>query len=204
MGNISEANRIQLPLPRHLWTVADFYRMGEVGLFAPDERIELIEGELIDMPPIGSRHANQVDILARLLMRALPDSARMRVQNPVRLSDVSEPQPDIVVARDRDYSSGHPRPEDILLLIEVADTTLEFDRKVKLPLYARHGIAEVWVLDVQKAELAIWSEPSAGEYVRHTTPRPDQSVSPGDVARSISARARAGRRAVAKPSLLEY
>jgi len=126
----------------------------------------LIEGELIDMTPIGSRHANLVDVLAQILVRRLPAGCRVRVQNPIRLGDLSEPQPDIAVVRDRSYAAAHPEAADVLLLIEVADTTLEFDRDIKLPLYARHGIPECWLIDVAGSQLSIHREPAEGEY-RH-------------------------------------
>jgi len=136
------------------------------GLLDETDRVELIEGELIDMTPIGSRHANLVDVLAQILVRRLPAGCRVRVQNPLRLGESSEPQPDIAVVRDRSYAAAHPEAADVLLLIEVADTTLEFDRDIKLPLYARHGIPECWLIDVAGRQLSIHREPAEGEY-RH-------------------------------------
>jgi len=162
----AERIRVAASLPRHRWTVTDFDRMLISGLLDETDRVELIEGELIDMTPIGSRHANLVDVLTQILVRRLPAGCRVRVQNPIRLGDLSEPQPDIAVVRDRSYAAAHPEAADVLLLIEVADTTLEFDRDIKLPLYARHGIPECWLIDVAGSQLSIHREPAEGEY-RH-------------------------------------
>ncbi len=150
----------------HRWTVADLERMLGSGLLDETDRVELIEGELIDMAPIGSRHANLVDVIAQLLVRRLPPGYRVRVQNPIRLGELSEPQPDIAVVRDRSYAAAHPEAADVLLLIEVADTTLEIDRDIKLPLYARHGVPECWLVDVAGSQLSIHREPAEGEYRR--------------------------------------
>ena len=133
---------------RHRWTVREFQRMGETGFLDPKARLELIEGELFEMAPIGSFHAGTVGILTRLLVRAVANSAFVHVQNPIWLDDHSEPQPDIVLLRPRSdyYLKEHPRAEDVLLLIEVSDSTARFDRKTKVPLYARYGIPEVWLV----------------------------------------------------------
>ncbi len=167
MGTITDNSaRSPASLPRHRWTVADLDRMLGSGLLGETDRVELIEGELIDMAPIGSRHAYTVDSIARRLQRLLGDRHLVRVQNPIRLGESSEPQPDIAVVRDRSYAAAHPEAADVLLLIEVADTTLDFDRDVKLPLYARHGIPECWLIDVAGSQLSIHREPAEGEY-RH-------------------------------------
>jgi Uma2 family endonuclease len=145
-----------------------FEQMGRTGILGPDERVELLDGELIEMPPIGSRHAAAVDFLSMHFARAVGDAALVRTQNPLRLADDSEPQPDLMLLRpaaDR-YRSAHPRPADVLLLIEVADATLRFDREIKLPLYARHGVTEVWILDLDAERLEIYREPAAGGYRR--------------------------------------
>jgi Uma2 family endonuclease len=167
MGTITaERPRAAVRLAHHRWTVADVDRMLGSGLLDQTDRVELIEGELIDMAPIGSRHAYTVDAIARKLQRLLGDRQLVRVQNPIRLGELSEPQPDIAVVRDRSYAAAHPEAADVLLLIEVADTTLEFDRDVKLPLYARHGILESWLIDVAARQLSIHREPAEGEYRR--------------------------------------
>jgi len=152
----------------HRLTVQEYHRMGEVGIFGEDDRVELIEGELIDMTPIGSAHAGKVNRLQAVLSRTLRDRAIVSVQNPVILGTESEPQPDVMVLKTREdfYESSHPRPQDVLLLIEVADTTDRYDRAVKVPLYARHGIPEVWLLDLQEERLEVYHGPEGGEY-RH-------------------------------------
>ena len=156
---------------RHRITVEEYYRMAEVGLLAPDARVELIEGEIIDMPPIGSRHGASVDLLAQRLILALRERAIVRVQGPVRLDNFSEPQPDLAVLTPRDdfYRQGHPSPKDTLLMIEVSDTTLRYDRHRKLPLYARHGIPELWIVDTNAKQLNIFRGPSGSTYIEAVT-----------------------------------
>ena len=134
---------------RHRLTVSDYHRMGEAGILGT-ERVELIDGELIDMAPIGAGHAGTVRGLNRVLTAACMGRAIVDVQNPVRLDGFSEPQPDLAVLRLRadDYRGAHPGPADVLLVVEVADSSLRFDREVKLPMYARAGIGEVWIVDL--------------------------------------------------------
>ncbi len=168
IGNQIRTMSVVFTPQRRKLSADQFERMGETGILGPDARVELIEGELIEMPPIGSRHAAAVDFLSMHFARAVGDAALVRTQNPLRLADDSEPQPDLMLLRpsaDR-YRSAHPRPEDVLLLIEVADTTLAFDRETKLPLYARHGVPEVWILDLETRRLEIYREPGAGSYHR--------------------------------------
>ena len=127
---------------RHRITVDEYLRMAESGSFAPDARVELIDGEIIHVPPIGPSHSAVVSRLARLFFQSIPAQGHVRVQLPVRLDRYSEPQPDLALlrARDDDYSRSHPSPSDVLLLIEVSHSSLTFDRNVKIPLYARHRI----------------------------------------------------------------
>ena len=136
--------------PKHRINVDAYYRMAEVGLLAYDARVELIQGEIIDMTPIGSRHASVVNALNRVLGRAAQDRAIVTVQQPIRLDQHSEPQPDLALVKPRAdfYSTAHPVAGDVLLLIEVSDTTLRYDRDIKLPLYASHAIPDVWLIDV--------------------------------------------------------
>ena len=157
---------------RHRLTVDDYYRMGEVGILAPDARVELIDGEIIDMAPPGNLHAGTVDQLSALLWRSVGDGALLRIQNPVRLDGYSEPQPDVALLRPRAdyYKSAHPRPEDVWLVIEVADTSLRYDRDVKAGLYARNGIAELWLVDVQDHRLTRYRGPAKGSYGRVDQP----------------------------------
>jgi len=152
---------------RHRITVDEYYRMAEVGLLAADERTELIEGEVIDMAPIGDKHADTVDLLVRLFARTLADSFNLGVQRPIRLSSESEPQPDLVIYRSG--TTGHPSASQILLVIEVSDTTLRYDRDKKALLYAQHSIPEMWLIDVQKRQLLRFSDPRDGAYQKAIT-----------------------------------
>lgn len=151
---------------RHRITVDEYYRMAEVGLLAPDARVELIEGEIIEMPPIGPDHGSVVDQLNHRLVHAVGDRAIVRVQGAVRLSRSSEPQPDIalLVPRTDYYRAGHPSGENTFLVIEVSDSTLRYDRDVKVPLYARHEVPEVWIVDLRKGRLLSWRKPANGAY----------------------------------------
>lgn len=140
--------------------------MGEGSVFAPDARLELIEGEIIEMAPIGPPHAGTVAILGRLLERAAGDAGVVWVQNPVRIGDRSMPQPDVVLLKPRAdmYTRSHPLPADVHLLIEVSDTTLRFDVATKMPLYARAGIVEAWVVDVESGAVQVFRDPGAAGY----------------------------------------
>ena len=153
---------------RHRLTVDDFHKMGEAGILAPDARVELIEGEVIDMTPIGSRHAGLVKRLNDVLTRQVQGKAIVALQDPVVLGEESEPQPDLMVLHRREdyYAAEHPGPGDVLLLIEVADSTVAYDRDVKIPLYARHGIGEVWLVDLEEQRIEAYHHPQGGEY-RH-------------------------------------
>lgn len=156
---------------RHKLTVDDYYRMAEIGMLAPDARVELIEGEIIDMPPQRSRHAGTVNGLMTKLVNAAGSAARVTCQTPLRLSQYSEPEPDLMLLRWRadHYSTSHPDAGDVLLVIEVADATARYDREIKLPLYARHGVAEVWIVDLQARRLRVHRRPQDGEYADITT-----------------------------------
>jgi Uma2 family endonuclease len=156
---------------RHRISVDEYYRMAEVGLLQPGARVELIEGEIIDMAPIGSPHAGIVNVLTTTLVRAVGDRAVVSVQLPVRLSDRSEPQPDVALLKPRAdfYRSRHPTAADVLLLIEVSDTTLRFDRGEKLALYARHGVPEVWIVDIQARQVHCMRGPAGEAYQSSTT-----------------------------------
>jgi Uma2 family endonuclease len=151
---------------RRRFTVHDYHRMGEAGILHEDDRVELIEGEIVEMAAIGTRHFACVNGLTRLLVRGVGDAAIVSVQNPVRLDEHTEPQPDLAVLQTRDYRESLPRPEDVLLLIEVSDTTLSYDRNVKLPLYARAGIPEVWIVDLAGETVERYTGPSGDSY-RH-------------------------------------
>lgn len=162
------------------FTVEDFYRMGEAGVFAPEQRVELIEGEIIEMAPIGASHADWVDKLTMLFAKAVPDGIRVRVQNPIRLSNRTEPEPDLALLcpREQPYSQAHPSGPDTLLVVEVAETSLRYDRDVKMPLYARLGVPELWIFDIKDGALTIYREPSADGYRLQLRPALDETVSP--------------------------
>jgi Uma2 family endonuclease len=151
---------------RHRLTVDEYYRMAEVGLLAPDARVELIDGEIIDMPPIGMPHGSVVDRLTQMLIRAVGDRAIVRVQGAVRLSRFSQPQPDIALLAPSAnfYLDKHPTAADTLLIIEVSDTTLRYDSKIKAALYARHGVPEYWIVDLEEGKLHFFRAPSTGGY----------------------------------------
>jgi Uma2 family endonuclease len=154
---------------RHRITIHDYHRMAEIGVLAPDARVELIEGEIIDMAPIGKDHQSIVDQLNRTFVRAVGDNAIVRVQGSVRLSQWSEPQPDLVLLAPRPdfYRGEFALGTDTLLVIEVSDTTLRYDRDVKVPLYARHGVPEVWIVDVQNDALLVYGDLRDAKYARH-------------------------------------
>lgn len=153
-------------LPRRRFTVTEFIQLAERGILAEDDRVELIDGEIIEMAAIGFRHAGCVNRTSRVLIRLLGDSAVVAGQNPVVLGEFYMPQPDIAVLHPRadDYFHGHPTPADVFFLIEISDTTLSYDRKVKLPLYARAGIPEVWIVDLGSNRIERHAEPVDGSY----------------------------------------
>jgi Uma2 family endonuclease len=153
-------------LTRWRFTVQDYHRMGEAGIIHEDDRVELIDGELVEMTAIGTRHFSCVNRLNRLLVMNVGDEAIVSVQNPVRLNEYNEPQPDLAVIRPRDYRESLPEPDDVLLLIEVSDTTLAYDRGVKLPLYARAGIREGWIVDLAGETIGRHTDPSGDGYRR--------------------------------------
>ncbi|HEX7155747.1 MAG TPA: Uma2 family endonuclease [Burkholderiaceae bacterium] len=154
-------------LPRRM-TVDDYHRLGETGVLLEHDRVELIDGELVAMSPIGSGHGSFVTRLTGFLWRAVGEYALVWATNPVVLSELSEPQPDVALLKPRAdwYAGSLPRPADVLLLIEVADSSLRFDRAVKMPLYARHGIAEYWLLDVARRRISVFSDPGDRGYRR--------------------------------------
>ncbi len=167
-------------LTRHKLTVHDYHRMGEAGIFHEDDRVELIDGEIIDMAPIGSDHAGFINRLTRRFVMRLGDRAVLGVQNPVRLGDYSEPQPDFSVLKPRadDYISSIPVAADVLLLIEVANSSLGYDRKIKLPLYARHGIPEVWILNVPQRLIEAHRAPGPDGYATVSIHGTDSAPAP--------------------------
>jgi len=169
-----------LGLTRRLFTVEEYYRMVEAGVFSEDDRVELLEGEIYEMAAIGSRHAAVVDRLNQIFSPAGGKQYIVRVQSPVRLSRLSEPQPDLAILRHRPdfYAGAHPTSADVLLIVEVADTTAETDRSVKVPLCARSGIPEVWLIDLAGERVEVYRSPSPHGYLTQTRVAGDQMVSP--------------------------
>lgn len=165
-------------LPRHKLNLDEFHRMVEAGVFTPEQRIELLEGELFDMAPIGPAHSGTTNYLTQALYQVVGTQAVVSVQNPIMLGDDSEPQPDLALLRPRGdfYKNSHPGADDILLLVEIADTSVSTDRDYKIPLYARHGIPEVWLLDVKHRQLEIHRKPEQGRYQQVYTAKTDESI----------------------------
>jgi Uma2 family endonuclease len=151
---------------RRRFTLEEYQRMGEAGILREDDRVELIDGEIVEMTPIGSRHAACVNRLNQVLQRALGERAIVSVQNPTSIPPHSEPQPDLMLLRPRAdfYAAAHPEPRDVLLVIEVADTTVPFDRGVKIPLYARAGMVEVWLVDLTTDTVEVHRGPAGNRY----------------------------------------
>jgi Uma2 family endonuclease len=171
---------LEVERPRRLFTVDEYHRMADASVFGPEERVELIDGEIIQMSPIEPRHAGCVINLNRLLVTRLGDRAIVSPQNPVVIRPRSEPQPDLLVLRPRtiSYSRAHPTPEDVLLAIEVADTTLRFDRIVKARLYARARIAEYWLVDVANARVDVFHDAREDGYRNTAQLTRESSVAP--------------------------
>ena len=157
---------MDIALEPYLLTVDDYHAMGAAGILTEDDRVELIEGQIIAMSPIGSRHAACVKRLNQLLTQQTQGQALVSVQDPIYLGTYSEPEPDVALLRPRDdfYAEAHPGPEDVLLLIEVADTTVATDRRVKAPLYARSGIAEFWLILLEEDFVEVYRRPAERGY----------------------------------------
>lgn len=157
---------MSVEVAKRSFTVAEYHRMGEVGILSEDDRVELIEGEIVKVSPIGSRHAACVARLNRTLVISLQHVVLVWTQNPVELDDYSEPEPDVALLKPRVdfYENAKPRPEDVLLVIEVSDSTLAYDRLVKVPLYARAGIPEAWVVNLAEERVETFADPSGGAY----------------------------------------
>jgi Uma2 family endonuclease len=146
---------------RKLFNVVEYYKMAEVGILGSEERVELIDGEIIQMSPIGDKHLGCVNIANDLFTAAFRGRAVVSVQNPLRLKDYTEPEPDVVLLKPRSdrYRGKHPEAEDALLVLEIADTTLRYDREVKLSRYAKAGVPEVWIENLQDDALLVYRDP---------------------------------------------
>ena len=170
---------MQIEVARKRFTVDDYYRMAETGILTQSDRVELIEGEIVEMSPIGDRHMMAVNRANMIFARGVGDRAVVSVQNPAHMDRYNEPQPDVVLIRPREgfYGSSHPDPQDVLLLIEVSDSTLRFDRRVKLPIYARSGIQEVWIVDLNGDVIHVHRQPKDGAYTSVETRDRSQKIS---------------------------
>ena len=182
---------VQIQPERRLFTVDEYYAMAKAGILAREERVELIDGEIIVMAPIGDDHLASVDIGNRFLVRAVGDRAIVRVQGSIRLDERTQPQPDFALLKDRDdfYRSGAPGPDDVLLLIEVSYSSLSYDRNVKQRLYARFGIVESWIVNLRDGTIEVYTDPVEGEYTATRVFRSGETVSPAtfpDIDLSVS------------------
>ena len=171
--------------------VHQYHAMAKAGILHPDDRVELIDGEIIAMSGIGPEHAATVNVGAELLFAGVRRRAMVSVQNPIELNDRNRPEPDIALLRRRDdfYWSRMPGADDMLLIIEVANTSLRFDRRVKLELYARFGVPETWIANIQDRTIEVYSDPVNGEYTEKRTFRQGQTVTPSafpDIALPVS------------------
>src|SRR5947209_8352074 len=157
---------METEVAKKLFTVDEYYRMGEAGIFHPEARLELIEGEIIEMSPVGDRHIACVNRATALFSSRLAGKAMVSVQNPVRLSRYTEPQPDILLAHPREdyYASKRILPEDTFLVIEISDTTVRYDRNRKMPLYAKSGVPELWIENLQEEVILVYRNPVAQTY----------------------------------------
>ena len=169
-----------LQLVRRRFTVDEYYRMAEAGILKDEDRVELVDGEIVEMPPVGPSHGGCVDCLAWLFWQGLGNAAVIRVQNPVRLDEHTELQPDVALLRPRPdfYRGSHPGPADVLLIVEVGATSAALDRRVKLPLYARGGIPEVWLVDLGKATIRTHRDPTPTGYRIARTARQGERLAP--------------------------
>ena len=174
-----DTNRMRMETRKRLFTADEYLRMGEAGILASDSRVELIEGEIIEMSPIGNRHLACVARANELFVAAFAGKAIVTCQSYVRLNHYSEPQPDLVLAKTRSdyYVRKRLSADDTFLVVEVADSSLAYDRKIKMPLYARSGVPEVWIEDLQKNRLLVYRNPNGQTYATSLVLSPGNSVS---------------------------
>ncbi|WP_031435667.1 Uma2 family endonuclease [Methylomarinum vadi] len=180
------------PLRKHLTDLEEWHKMGESGIFPPDSHLELINGEIVEMSPIGSNHAGHLKRLNRLLNTLLKKEAIVSIQDPLQLGDFSEPEPDLMLLKPNPdfYCSRHPQAGDVLLLIEVADSSLEYDQTHKLRLYALHNVQEYWLLNLNDSCLEVYRRPRGETYEEKTTLRDGDTINPSllpDIAIQVAA-----------------
>jgi Uma2 family endonuclease len=157
---------MSVQIVRRHFNTTEYYQMAAAGVLSEDDRVELIEGEIVEMNPIGSRHAACVGRLTEFLGRLVGGEAIVWVQNPVQVNDYSEPLPDVALLKRRDdfYAQANPQPADVLLIIEVADSSVEYDRDIKIPLYAGAGIPEMWLINLPQETIEIYIQPIGDTY----------------------------------------
>ena len=168
MGEMSDENprNLMAAATRRKFTVSDYHRMAEAGIFEPDDRVELIDGDIFEMGKIGPQHAGVVNFLNARLVQAAGGRLVLAPQNPVEISRFSEPQPDLSLSLPRAdfYRSAHPLAHEVMLVIEVADSTVRWDRYVKMPMYARQGIAEAWLVEIPRRVVTVYRDPGPEGY----------------------------------------
>jgi Uma2 family endonuclease len=179
MTLLERSVRAPATFERWRWTLEDYLRLGETGIIGEDERVELIDGEIIRMSPIGNRHYSGTIKASTPFGRRAPDACLVSVQNPLRLGHGYEPMPDVVVLKPRAdfYASGH-NPEDVLLVIEVSDSSRDYDLNEKALIYARALIPEYWVSDLVQDALVVHREPTADGYASVQTLKRGQKITP--------------------------
>lgn len=169
----------QIKLKRRRFTVAELLHLAKIGFLGMDERVELIQGEIVEMSPIGEDHASSVIRLNVLLSNSFGRRAFVNVQNPLRLDDETLTQPDVTLLQPReDFYRQHPGPENVLLLIEVSDTTLQYDRRVKTALYGTAGVIEYWIINLKKRQIEVYRDPQPEGYRTITHHAPGETLSP--------------------------
>jgi len=164
----------------HRFSAEDYHRMEEAGILGDDDRVELVDGEIVEAAPLGGPHGAAVERIAASLAAAVGDRATVRKWKPVALGGSSEPEADLCVVRDQagDYAERHPRPEDVILLVEVADTSVGFDDEVKAPLYAKAGIIETWIVDLSAGVVVVARDPQPCGYMDERRVSPGETVAP--------------------------
>jgi Uma2 family endonuclease len=170
-----------LQLPRYRFCVDDYHRMAEAGILNEDSAVELIEGEIVLMSPIGGTHIACVSRLTQLLSRTIGDDLFVSVQNPIRIDQHSEPQPDLAILSRLPSGKEPPSPSDVKFVIEVADSSLRRDREVNIPLYSQAGIPEVWLVDLNSRTVYRYVEPRTGTYRRVELFQPGDDISPASL-----------------------
>ncbi len=181
---------VTVQAPKRHFSVDEYHRLAEAGILHENDRVELIHGEIIQMSPIGPKHAGNLDRIVRILTFLFGESAIVRSQNPVRLNGQSEPEPDISILKPRDdfYTAAHPKPEEVLLIIELSESSLEYDREVKLPEYASNGIPEYWIVDLKTDRIIIHTGPSGEEYLNIKTYQINERLESPGLPKPISVR----------------